>query len=388
MNTIFPTNKADIYKNLDFFIENFLQNYASKRNFDLGPPHPNVSKLSPYIKRRFLSEKEILEIIFPKYSLNLVDKFVQEIFWRTYWRGWLEFHPKVYSEFEKNIKQYEIPKKTGIECFDHWTEELLDTGYLHNHARMWYASIWIFTLKRSWEEGAKFFSDYLIDWCPASNTLGWRWVAGLQTIGKNYIARSENIKTFTNNKFYPENQLNETSSPIHSEINLNEHIISKIQYDEVNIKNLDKSNLGLVLTNNDLSLHKLINKNTDHFAKCLFYMKSKSKSILVNNFEKDLFLNVLEDIPDCEFISSFDKLVIWAKSKKLRNLIVPFETVGNEILNNEDLQSRLKSQNINCIFFLRNWDKRAFPYTKKGFFPFKKKIPELLRLGGLPDYKS
>ena len=388
MNTIFPTNKADIYKNLDFFIENFLQNYASKRNFDLGPPHPNVSKLSPYIKRRFLSEKEILETIFPKYSLNLVDKFVQEIFWRTYWRGWLEFHPKVYSEFEKNIKQYEIPKKTGIECFDHWTEELLDTGYLHNHARMWYASIWIFTLKRSWEEGAKFFSDYLIDWCPASNTLGWRWVAGLQTIGKNYIARSENIKTFTNNKFYPENQLNETSSPIHSEINLNKHIISKIQYDEVNIKNLDKSNLGLVLTNNDLSLHKLINKNTDHFAKCLFYMKSKSKSILVNNFEKDLFLNVLEDIPDCEFISSFDKLVIWAKSKKLRNLIVPFETVGNVILNNEDLQSRLKSQNINCIFFLRNWDKRAFPYTKKGFFPFKKKIPELLRLSGLLDYKS
>ena len=388
MNTIFPTNKADIYKNLDFFIENFLQNYASKRNFDLGPPHPNVSKLSPYIKRRFLSEKEILETIFPKYSHNLVDKFVQEIFWRTYWRGWLEFHPKVYSEFEKNIKQYEIPKKTGIECFDHWTEELLDTGYLHNHARMWYASIWIFTLKRSWKEGAKFFSDYLIDWCPASNTLGWRWVAGLQTIGKNYIARSENIKTFTNNKFYPENQLNETSSPIHSEINLNKHIISKIQYDEVNIKNLDKSNLGLVLTNNDLSLHKLINKNTDHFAKCLFYMKSKSKSILVNNFEKDLFLNVLEDIPDCEFISSFDKLVIWAKSKKLRNLIVPFETVGNVILNNEDLQSRLKSQNINCIFFLRNWDKRAFPYTKKGFFPFKKKIPELLRLSGLLNYKS
>ena len=388
MNILFPTNKADIYKNLDFFIENFLQNYASKRNFDLGPPHPNVSKLSPYIKRRFLSEKEILETIFPKYSLNLVDKFVQEIFWRTYWRGWLEFHPKVYSEFEKNIKQYEIPKKTGIECFDHWTEELLDTGYLHNHARMWYASIWIFTLKRSWEEGAKFFSDYLIDWCPASNTLGWRWVAGLQTIGKNYIARSENIKTFTNNKFYPENQLNETSAPIHSDINLNEQIISKIQYDEVNIKSLDKSNSGLVLTNNDLSFHKSFNNNIDHFAKCLFYMKSKSKSILVKNFERDLFLNVLEDIPDCEFISSFDKLVTWAKSKKIKNLIFPFETVGNRILNDEYLLSRLKSQNINYIFLLRDWDKHAFPYTKKGFFPFKKKIPELLRLSGLLNYKS
>mgnify|MGYP001480859413 FL=1 len=388
MNTTFPTNKVEIYKTLDFFIENFLQNYASKRNFDLGPPHSNVSKLSPFIKRRFLSEKEILETIRSKNSLNSVDKFVQEIFWRTYWRGWLEFHPKVYTEFEKNAKQYEIPKNTGIKCFDHWTEELLDTGYLHNHARMWYASIWIFTLKRSWEGGAKFFSDYLIDWCPASNTLGWRWVAGLQTIGKNYIARSENIKTFTNNKFYPENQLNETSSPIHSEINLNEQIISKIQYEEVNIKNLDRSNLGVVLTNNDMSLHKLFNKNNDHFTKCFFYMKGKSKSNLVNNFEKDLSLNVLEDIPDCEFISSFDKLVIWAKSKKIKTLIMPFETVGNKILNNENLLSRLKSQNINCIFFLRNWDKQAFPYTKKGFFPFKKKIPELLKLSGLLDYKS
>ena len=382
MNTTFPTNKVDIYKNLDIFIDNFLQNYGSKRNFDLGPPHPNVSKLSPFIRRRFLSEKEILKTIFPKYSLNSVDKFVQEIFWRTYWRGWLEFHPKVYAEFDKKIKQYEIPKKTGIKCFDHWTEELLDTGYLHNHARMWYASIWIFTLKRSWEEGAKFFSDYLIDWCPASNTLGWRWVAGLQTIGKNYIARSENIKTFTNNKFYPKNQLNEASCPISSEINLNENVISNIQYDKVDIKSLDKSILGLVLTNNDLSLHKSINKNIDHFAKCLFYMKGETKSNLVKNFEKDLFLNALKDIPDCEFISSFDELIIWAKSKKIDTLIIPFETVGNKILNNENLLSRLKSKDVNCIFYLRNWDKHAFPYAKKGFFPFKKKIPELLKQSG------
>ena len=105
----------------------------------------------------------------------------------------------------------------------------------------------------------------------------------------------------------------------------------------------------------------------------------------VNNFEKNLFLNVLEDIPDCEFISSFDKLVIWAKGKKIRNLIFHFETVGNKILNNQNLLSRLKSQNINCIFLLRDWDKQAFPYSKKGFFPFKKKIPELLRLSGLLD---
>mgnify|MGYP001193662889 CR=1 FL=1 len=321
----FPSKKNDISVALNSFCEDKLSNYSKDRNFDYGQPHNNVSTLSPYINRRIISENEVIKVALKNHKIGKIEKFIQEVFWRTYWRGWLELHPWVYKQVNDETSQVAIPNKTGIKCFDHWTEELIETGYLHNHARMWYASIWIFTLKRSWEEGAKFFSDYLIDWCPASNTLGWRWVAGLQTIGKNYIARSENIKTFTNNKFYPENQLNETSSPIHSRKNLNEHIISKIQYDEVNIKSLNKGDLGLVLTNNDLSLHKLINKNTDHFAKCLFYMKSKSKSILVNNFEKDLFLNVLEDIPDCEFISSFDKLVIWAKSKKLRNLIVEYQ---------------------------------------------------------------
>ena len=83
-----------------------------------------------------------------------------------------------------------IPKKTGIKCFEHWKEELLDTGYLHNHSRMWFASIWIFTLGYSWQSGANFFKNNLLDYCPASNTLGWRWVAGLQTIGKPYIALS------------------------------------------------------------------------------------------------------------------------------------------------------------------------------------------------------
>ena len=61
----------------------------------------------------------------------------------------------------------------------------------------------------SWQSGAKFFEDNLLDFCPASNTLSWRWVAGVQTIGKPYIARAENIKEFTKGKFYPKNQLKE-----------------------------------------------------------------------------------------------------------------------------------------------------------------------------------
>jgi deoxyribodipyrimidine photo-lyase len=69
--------------------------------------------------------------------------------------------------------------RTGIACFDQWTGELLETGYLHNHARVWFSSIWIFTLRLPWKLGADFFIRFLNDGDSASNTLSWRWVAGL-----------------------------------------------------------------------------------------------------------------------------------------------------------------------------------------------------------------
>ena len=71
---------------------------------------------------------------------------------------------------------------------------------MHNHARLWFASIWIFTLKLPWELGAAFFLEHLHDGDPASNTLSWRWVAGLHTKGKNYVASADNIEKFTDGK--------------------------------------------------------------------------------------------------------------------------------------------------------------------------------------------
>jgi deoxyribodipyrimidine photo-lyase len=204
----FPTTKKEILKNLEDFSKNEILNYSSNRNYDLGIPHKNVSKLSPYIRRRFISEEEVMSIILKDNEINKIEKFIEEIFWRTYWRGWLETHPWIYNEYLKNNETKDLLKKTGIKCFDHWVDELLETGYLHNHARMWFASIWIFTLGYSWQSGAKFFENNLLDFCPASNTLGWRWVAGIQTIGKPYIARAENIRDFTKNRFYPKDQLN------------------------------------------------------------------------------------------------------------------------------------------------------------------------------------
>ena len=384
INTFF-TKYKEVQNYLNFYIANNLADYSANRNFDLGPPHHSVSKLSPYIRRRFISETEIIDLISKKFKLSKVDKFVQEIFWRTYWRGWLELHPKVFDEYEKKIYKYEILNKTGIKCFDNWTDELIETGYLHNHARMWYASIWIFTLKRPWEEGAHFFSDHLLDYCPASNTLGWRWVAGLQTKGKNYLAKSENIKKFTRNRYYPKDQLNEYELPIEDKNNLNSIVKTKIPYKEILIDKLSKKNLGLVLTNNDLSLDKVIDSfNISNYEKCIFYNKI-NKSKVVQSFNQSLFSEVANTTSKGELISSFQGLIDWVTSKKIKNLIIPYETVGSKILNVKEYLNILRPIDVKCHFYLRDWDKISFPFANKGFFQFKKKIPDLLLKNGISN---
>ena len=75
---------------------------------------------------------------------------------------------------------------------------------------MWFASIWIHTLELQWELGADFFLKHLLDGDPASNTLSWRWVAGIHTKGKMYLADENNIKKFTLDRFKPQNKLNQS----------------------------------------------------------------------------------------------------------------------------------------------------------------------------------
>ena len=103
--------------------------------------------------------------------------------WRIYWKGWLELRPGVWDDYLINLKTHRekyktdknylnaIEGNTNIQCFDDWVKELKETNYLHNHARMWFASIWIFTLDLPWELGAEFFLKHLYDGDSASNTL-------------------------------------------------------------------------------------------------------------------------------------------------------------------------------------------------------------------------
>ena len=204
--------------NLEKFFNKAGGAYAKGRNFDLGPGrHHMVSRLSGHLRRRLITEDEVISAVLARHSFSAVEKFITEIYWRTYFKGWLEMRPTIWDQWLLDCDS--LPQtpalsqatsgQTGIECFDHWADELKRFGYLHNHARMWFASIWIFTLGLPWQQGAEFFMTYLRDGDPASNTLGWRWVAGLQTRGKAYAARADNIAKFTRGRFFPDGQLNE-----------------------------------------------------------------------------------------------------------------------------------------------------------------------------------
>lgn len=190
--------------------------YADRRNEDDGPVEGgrgNVSQLSPWLHAGLLGEAEVLEAVLAQHSPRAADKFIAEVFWRIYFKGYLEQRPGVWRSYcdgrdaalaavEANAglrKAYTeaTEGRTGIEAFDVWVRELTETGYLHNHARMWFASIWIFTLRLDWQLGADFFLRHLMDGDAASNTLSWRWVAGLHTRGKHYLARADNIARYT-----------------------------------------------------------------------------------------------------------------------------------------------------------------------------------------------
>jgi deoxyribodipyrimidine photo-lyase len=194
--------------------------YANGRNTDHGPgAHKAVSMLSPYIRRRLVLEADAVAAAIGAHGAADAEKFVQEVIWRGYFKGWLEHRPQVWQSYRQGLEddlaaldhdrrlrrdlERALAGRTGIACFDAWAAELVDTGYLHNHARMWFASIWIFTLGLPWRLGADFFLRHLLDGDAASNTLGWRWVAGLHTRGKPYAADARNIATFTAGRFAP-----------------------------------------------------------------------------------------------------------------------------------------------------------------------------------------
>ncbi len=374
---LFEASRAKAIEKLNHFVENNLTDYSKLRNFDLGPEgRSNVSYLSPYITHGVLSEKEIIKKSLDKLSFTKNEKFIQEVLWRTYWKGWLELRPNVWNDYLielkkiredfKDNKEYlnAIEGKTNIECFNSWVNELKENNYLHNHTRMWFASIWIFTLELPWQLGAEFFMQHLYDGDAASNTLGWRWVAGIQTQGKHYLASERNIKKFTNNRFR-NIKLNENAPPI-----ISEKSYSIIKQDFNNPQGIEKKNL--VIFENNLSF-EITDFKENNFEKIfIICIKNKNRSIKLS--EKSV---------------KFKSLLIDDQQRRLKDNSIDCEVVDISEINNiencyglypavgENLDY-LNSNNIKLDFLYRNLDKFSWQYCNKGFFNFKKFIPKII----------
>jgi len=370
----FETSRLSVLNKLNSFIENDILNYNSKRNFDFGVKNRNnVSCLSPYITHRLISEYETIKKVLLKHPFQKVDKYIQEIFWRIYWKGWLELRPKVWSDFIEDLKgineddnyKRAINGETQIKCFNDWVTELKENNYLHNHTRMWFASIWIFTLNLPWQKGAEFFMKNLLDGDAASNTLSWRWVAGLQTKGKHYVAQSWNIDKFTNNK-YQNVKLNEKALPItdirdyeltplglNFEDNSNENLITF--ENELNLENRklkDYKNIYLILLSNDIRKIKLEKK--------IFEFKSK----MINDQKTRL-----------NQIQVYDEIKFQTLIEKLKYFDVIYPCVGE---NYSYLNSLRKKHGLKLNFILRDEDRFAWQFSNKGFFNFKNNIPKII----------
>ena len=367
---------ADAEKSLQAFVNNGLSGYERLRNYDFGPAdRHNVSLLSKYITHRVLFEYDVVQRILAQHPMQIVEKFVQEVFWRIYWKGWLEHRPAVWADFTafdhsqtpQTPYQQAINGKTGIDCFDVWAAELQNTNYLHNHARMWFASIWIFTLGLPWQAGARFFMQHLNDGDAASNTLGWRWVAGVQTSGKHYLARASNIEQFTDGRFAPV-RLNETALPIAA---LQSYDIMPIDYNERYHKKFNK----LIVLENDLYLN---DKDFYDAYDSVFVVRPASidRSVAlaapVLDFKNDLVTAFCDSCGNAELIDA-SALASMAGNKPGFDLVYP------HIGDTWDAMRRLRDgAGVPLHSLKRPQDLFCWQFAKKGFFNFKKNIPEII----------
>ena len=397
-----PTREAGL-KRLKEFSPFAGETYSNERNFDFSFTKKNsVSALSPWIKHRLITEEEVLIEILKYHSPHSAMKFIQEVFWRGYFKGWLEQHPTVWSYHnEKLIKEYTklennkfvrenymsaINGETGIECFDFWCEQLKSTGYLHNHVRMWFASIWVFTLKLPMELGADFFMLHLIDADAASNTLSWRWVSGLHTKGKAYAARASNIEKFTNGQFNPSGQLVEDINPL----------TENIDHPLVTLPQLDKSiqkDAVLLVTEEDCSPEtSLETKDLEVEILPLYLEKKYPRWIEPNNsvrfFSNTAVQNTCQRLGQLG-VEKIDKTkwtdTILEASDRLgtKNIIIPKVPVGAVKSKLRKVKKNLAEHDIYIYEHYKNYDIYTWQHASKGFFKLKKQIPNILHQLGL-----
>jgi deoxyribodipyrimidine photo-lyase len=195
----FPAHYPDILQLLSGIQP---QQYARTRNFTNGA----VTRLSPYLSRGVISTRMVMQYLAEAgYTYAACEKLLQELAWRDYYqRVWQVLGPNISSDIrrpQERVHTNLLPAglesaSTGIEAIDAAIRELYDTGYMHNHCRMYTAALACHAAQAHWLQPARWMYYHLLDGDWASNSLSWQWVAGTFS-NKIYIANQENINNYT-----------------------------------------------------------------------------------------------------------------------------------------------------------------------------------------------
>jgi deoxyribodipyrimidine photo-lyase len=395
-----PATRAAGLARLKAFTPAMGRRYANGRNYDLGAGrHTAVSLLSPYIRHRLVTEQEAISAALAAHGPEDAEKFVEEVIWRGYFKGWLERRPQVWTSYQQGLTadlavldrdrhlRRDVTRaqdgQTGLDCFDAWAEELVQTGYLHNHARMWFASIWIFTLELPWRLGADFFYRHLLDGDAASNTLGWRWAAGLHTRGKPYPARADNIATFTHGRFTPRPaDLAEVTQGLEA---TEPDGLPSVQPQRAATPPQPGKPTALLITDEDcriedfdlaaLTICGAATLATSHLRSPLPVAEA------VTAFEAQALTDTATRAglsPTLLSADHPDVLAKWAKHCGATQIVTPYITRGPLQDWIADAAPYLAQRGITLTEWQRDWDRAIWPHATAGFFKVKQQIPHIL----------
>lgn len=210
--------------------------YGATRNHLDGA----VTRLSPYIRHGVLSLAEVREAVFARLReggepssveqgelfapqgearpwsaarKRAGEKLIAELGWRDYWQRlwqrwgdgiWLDREPlktgHAAASYAPALPADLTAAATGLACIDAFAAELMGTGWLHNHARMWLAAYVVHWRRVRWQAGARWFLTHLLDGDPASNNLSWQWVASSFS-HKPYLFNRANLERFSGGGF-------------------------------------------------------------------------------------------------------------------------------------------------------------------------------------------
>lgn len=260
---------------------------------------------------------------------------------------------------------------------------MVETGYLHNHARMWFASIWIFTLGLPWRLGADFFYRHLLDGDAASNTLGWRWVAGLHTRGKPYPARADNIATFTGGRF----------SPRHSDLDEVTQGLEATEPDGLPpvlpLRALIAPQPGrptaVLITDEDCRIEDFALASLDIRSTATLSASHLRSSLpvagMVARFEEQALADTAQRaglVPMPLRADHPDALARWAAGVGATQIVTPYVTRGPLHDWLQEAALYLAAKGIILAEWQRAWDTAIWPHATAGFFKVKQQIPRIL----------